>query len=134
MAPSTPHPDRIHVTFHHDGRTTRLETRTGESLLDALRSAGVEVNSHCNGKGTCGKCRVHVVHGDGEANERERHVLGGLVRDGWRLACQLDVHEDVEVTVPDARMAQVATDGTMPDLELNPVIVRGKACLPPPGL
>jgi len=134
MIPSTPRPDRIHITYHHGGRTTRLETRPGESLLDALRAAGVEINSHCNGKGTCGKCRVHVLHGDGEANERERRVLGAVVRDGWRLACQMDVHHDIEVTVPDTRAAQVSTDGTMPEIELDPVVVRGKACIPPPGL
>ncbi len=129
-----PHPDRVHVTFHHGGRTVRLETQVGRNLLDALREHGVEMQSVCNGKGTCGKCRVHLLHGDGAPNERERAALGGLVDDGWRLSCQLVAHEDLEVTVPDARDAQTMTDGELPPVELRPLVVRGKACLPEPSL
>ena len=129
-----PHPDRIHVTYHHGGRITRLETRPGETLLSALRAVGVAVASECGGKGKCGKCRVHLDRGDGAPSDRERIVLGGLVDQGWRLACQTVVHEDLEVTVPDVRRAQVSTDGTLPAVALDPVIVRGKACIPPPSL
>lgn len=128
------HPDRIHITYHHGGRTTRLETRAGETLLSALRTAGVAFNGDCGGKGTCGKCRIHLDRGDGAPNERELRVLDGLVEKGWRLACQVAVHEDLEVTVPDIRSAQVSTDGIVPPVVLDPVIVRGKACVPPPSL
>ncbi|MBO5556010.1 MAG: 2Fe-2S iron-sulfur cluster binding domain-containing protein, partial [Oscillospiraceae bacterium] len=39
-------------------RRLRLESREGETLLAALRRAGVAVTAPCGGNGTCGKCGV----------------------------------------------------------------------------
>ena len=33
----------------------------GETLLNALLDAGLFVDNPCNGKATCGKCRVRIV-------------------------------------------------------------------------
>lgn len=40
-----------------------VEARAGESLLSVIRRAGVELESPCNGLGTCGKCKVIVQEG-----------------------------------------------------------------------
>jgi uncharacterized 2Fe-2S/4Fe-4S cluster protein (DUF4445 family) len=43
------------VIFMPSGRRGRV--RHGENLLDAARHMGVEIESICGGRLTCGKCR-----------------------------------------------------------------------------
>lgn len=68
-----------------------IETAGTETLLDALRNAGLHPNAPCGGKGTCGKCRVLV---DGQE----------------RLACQTMVDRDMTVRLPKRQDAQILTD------------------------
>jgi uncharacterized 2Fe-2S/4Fe-4S cluster protein (DUF4445 family) len=41
---------------------------SGTPLLDALRSAGVAIESICGGKGTCRKCKVALTKGTCETH------------------------------------------------------------------
>jgi ferredoxin-NADP reductase len=52
-------------TFEVELRTSRvtLQVHAGESVLDAVREAGVPVESSC-GEGTCGTCETAVLAGD----------------------------------------------------------------------
>lgn len=53
-----------------------LSVVPGETLLTALRGAGLPINAACDGRGTCGKCRVRVIEGDaGPVSEGERRFL-----------------------------------------------------------
>jgi len=49
------------VVFQPSGR--QGDVATGTNLLDAARSLGVEIESICNGRQTCGKCQVVVEEG-----------------------------------------------------------------------
>ncbi len=71
----------------------------GTSILDAARMANVYIDSHCSGKGTCGKCKIRVVEGTVSPvalneikfiNENEREL-------GYRLACVARAGGDVTV-------------------------------------
>lgn len=77
-----------------------IEVQEGAVLLEVLRSWGYQPDAPCGGKGTCGKCRVLV---DGEE----------------RLACQVIIHRDMTVTLPEQESAQILTSGrrvlTQPD-------------------
>ena len=48
------------VAFPQSG--VEIVVERGVTLLDAARRAGLELESPCNGAGTCGKCRVSVDH------------------------------------------------------------------------
>jgi len=75
-----------------------------EVLLNALRKNGIQVQAVCGGLGLCGLCRVLITKGKvSESTEAEKKVLGGLIQEGWRLACQTRVLEDIEVVVPETR-------------------------------
>ncbi len=79
-----------HIIFYPDGK--RIEYSRGGSLLEAAKSAGVDVQSLCGGSGLCGKCKVIVREGSGSLspiNEVEkRFLLDREVEEGFRLACQ----------------------------------------------
>lgn len=100
------------VTFQPLGR--REPASAGEDLLTVARRAGVEIETSCGGKGTCGKCRVRVETAGAAAppdaretavsppTDTERRLLGAdLLAGGLRLACQTRVQADVRVFVPE---------------------------------
>ncbi|HDI74380.1 MAG TPA: DUF4445 domain-containing protein [Thermoprotei archaeon] len=73
-------------------------------LLDVLRRNGINIQAICGGLGLCGLCRVRVMSGAvSEPTEHEKRILGGLLSEGWRLACQTRVLGDLEIIVPEAR-------------------------------
>lgn len=85
-----------------DGTTAKV--RAGTTILEAALAAGVDLRHYCGGNSSCGTCRVEVV-GARAALSRpepmEALVLGAeAVGRGDRLACQAQVHGDVEVHVP----------------------------------
>src|SRR5208337_196696 len=71
-------------------------------ILDAAREAGVSIDARCNGKGTCGKCRIRVVEGDAGVSEWKEYQFispGDRVL-GYRLACMARVVGDATILVP----------------------------------
>ncbi|MBT2337981.1 MULTISPECIES: iron-sulfur-binding ferredoxin reductase [Pseudomonas] len=82
----------------------------GSNLLDALNGAGVAVPYSCRA-GSCHACLVQCVGGD--VRDSRPDALSPTQRDqGWRLACQCQVIEDVQIHTfdphRDGRAAQVA--------------------------
>ncbi len=78
-----------------------LSVEEGTSLLDAARSANVYVNSHCNGKSTCGKCKVRITEGAvTPVTLNEIKFISESDRElGYRLACTARVIGDVTVFI-----------------------------------
>ena len=76
-----------------------IEVKEGEILLRAALEAGVHINASCGGGGVCGKCRVKLEAGSVEGGVSDK--LGDEDREqGYRLACQSRVVEDLQVRVP----------------------------------
>jgi uncharacterized 2Fe-2S/4Fe-4S cluster protein (DUF4445 family) len=87
------------IRFLPSGRAVSAEP--GTSLLEAARSAGLELDSPCGGKGTCGKCIVRIASGDADSES-----LGVLSRDsvaeGFALACKTRaLKSPLEVELPE---------------------------------
>ena len=107
-------PDPL-VILMPSGRRGRV--KPGGSLLEAARQLGVEIESICGGRLTCGKCRVlveageftkHGIHSRAESltppEAGERELLERMGRRG-RLACAAGVQGDVLITVPEESLA-----------------------------
>ncbi len=78
----------------------KLQVHTGKSLLATLADQRIFLATACGGRGFCGLCRVKVRQGGGPAAERETKRLGeDLLRQGWRLACQIIVESDLSIEV-----------------------------------
>ena len=105
------------VIFMPAGR--RGTVPVGVSLLDAGRQLGVEIESICGGRQTCGRCQVQIEEGQFQkhrlvsrpenvspAGEVEMDLLKRLGSSGRRLACAALVEGDVLVTVPEESQAR----------------------------
>ncbi|RQD82652.1 MAG: DUF4445 domain-containing protein [Methanocalculus sp. MSAO_Arc2] len=79
-----------------------ISVSTGTNLLAALRSAGVQIESICGGKGECGKCRVIIDAGEHREKRRTQKILltPPERERGYRLACEIAVAGNMEVTIP----------------------------------
>ncbi|MBE2893960.1 NADH:ubiquinone reductase (Na(+)-transporting) subunit F [Spirabiliibacterium falconis] len=72
----------------------------GGKLLGALASKGIFVSSACGGGGSCGQCKVKVLKGGGDILPTEMsHISKKEAKEGWRLSCQVNVKNDMEVEV-----------------------------------
>lgn len=73
----------------------------GGKLLFALGDQGIYLPSACGGQGTCGECKVVVKEGGGSILATEKSTLTrGEVREGYRLACQVAVKDNMKLQVP----------------------------------
>jgi 3-ketosteroid 9alpha-monooxygenase subunit B len=78
----TPH----EIVVHLGGRTYRIAYEPGETLLEAMRRAGLPAPFLCE-QAVCGTCMVRCLKG--EVILRENHVLSDDdLAQGYRLACQ----------------------------------------------
>ncbi|MEU1179561.1 FAD-dependent oxidoreductase [Streptomyces sp. NPDC005820] len=67
----------------------------GQSVLDAANAVGVALPQSC-GEGACGTCRVRVLSGAHETDDRGMFSAEELAA-GWRLACQTLPTEDLVI-------------------------------------
>ncbi len=79
-----------------------LEVDGGQTLLSALNESKVFIPSACGGRGSCGHCKITVRAGGGPVLPTETPFLSrAQVRAGVRLACQVKIREDIEITIPE---------------------------------
>lgn len=80
-----------------------LAAARGDKLLNALAANDVLLAAACGGRGTCGQCRVTVVAGGGPILPIERSLITrGEAAAGERLACQVPLHENLSIRLPDS--------------------------------
>ena len=67
-----------------------LQQNQNRTVLELLRAQGEYLDAPCNGKGTCGKCRI-IIEETQKADPpkpREKEVFTEKeLEEGWRLSC-----------------------------------------------
>jgi uncharacterized 2Fe-2S/4Fe-4S cluster protein (DUF4445 family) len=122
----------------------------GLTLLEAARQLGVELESICGGRQTCGKCQVVIETGEFakhairseedhvspmEAVEAEYCRANGI--EGRRLACAARMQGDLVLNVPEesqARKQIVAKAASDRVIEVQPAVRQVYVELPPASL
>ncbi len=95
LAPSGP----VKITINGE---KEIEVGSGDSLLTTLGNQKIFLPSACGGGGTCIQCECHVLEGGGEALPTETpHFTRKELKDGIRLACQVKVKQDMNITIPE---------------------------------
>ena len=116
--PSPPPPSADpYVIFMPSGR--RRHVASGTTLLEAARLMGVEIESICGGRLTCGKCKVRIEEGafskHGIVSSQQHLSAPTAAEEAWlrqaddenmRLACNARVWGDVLAFVPAESRAQ----------------------------
>lgn len=103
-SPENPSPT-VDITFN--GGARRFAARPGMTVFAACRVNGVYLPTGCGAQGRCGLCRVRVESGEpGGPTEKETARLSAdLLADHWRLACQVKVAGDLDLSVPEWALA-----------------------------
>jgi uncharacterized 2Fe-2S/4Fe-4S cluster protein (DUF4445 family) len=132
-------PSTHRVVFQPSGR--QAQVADGTSLLDAARQLGVDIDSICGGRQTCGKCKILVENGAfakhaiesaaGHATPADAAELAYFERHpaaagaGARLSCAACVAGDLLVTVPpesQARKQIIRKTATERAITIDPVL------------
>jgi len=100
------------------------------SVLEAAQAQGIDLSSLCNGKGTCGKCKVKIEKGLetlGPLTPQElRHITEEEMKANYRLACQIRPPASIVVYVPERSRVgkqRLQTEGLeVPVKTLNPFV------------
>ena len=124
------------VILMPSGRRGRVAP--GTSLLDAARNLGVEIESICGGRLTCGKCKVRIedgifqkhgiISGQGHVSpptKEELELLQNMGSEDCRLSCVAYVQDDVLAFVPEESRAQkqiIRKSATERVIEVAPAI------------
>jgi Na+-transporting NADH:ubiquinone oxidoreductase subunit F len=91
-----------------------IEVASGSSLLSTLSGQKVFLPSACGGGGTCIQCECHVLEGGGEALPTETpHFTRKELASGARLACQVKVKQDMNITIPEEVFGIKKWEGTV---------------------
>lgn len=136
------------VIFQPAGR--RGEVDEGKTLLEAARDLGVDLESICGSKKTCGKCKVRIDEGyfEKDAIDSRMSHLSQLIEDekkfikpedgpNIRLACTAEIQGDVKIFVPEKSRAGkqvVRKTATERAIALNPAVKKYHIELTPPTL
>ncbi len=79
-----------------------IEVPSGGTLLSTLGNQKIFLPSACGGGGTCIQCECHVHDGGGEALPTETpHFTRKELQHGARLACQVKVKQDMDISIPE---------------------------------
>ena len=90
----------VHIAINDDPEKS-IDTSAGGKLLFKLAERGVFLSSACGGGGSCGQCKVKIFEGGGDVLPTElAHLNKGMVREGWRLGCQVAVKQNLKIEVP----------------------------------
>lgn len=102
-----------------------IEYLPGKSLLQILLENEVFVDNPCNGRGSCGKCKIRHVEGNLPAiSETERKLLKAEeIHSGLRLSCLVTPQEDISIEILEKeRNHKILDKGYMPDFEFKPAV------------
>jgi len=86
----------------NDDDDKSIVTPAGGKLLQTLAASNVFLSSACGGGGTCAQCKCKVFEGGGDMLPTEAsYITKKEAEEGWRLACQVAVKQDMKIEVED---------------------------------
>jgi uncharacterized 2Fe-2S/4Fe-4S cluster protein (DUF4445 family) len=125
---------RVRLHFAPADREVRVPP--GVSVFEAASWNGIAIDSTCGGHGTCKKCKVRLLSGEAPVNPLDERAFDAeQLASGWRLACLVSTHEDLDVEVPPlVTRPKAATVGAGRQVILRPAIQKRYVELAEPTL
>lgn len=105
-------------------KVVEKKVEEGTKLLDFLYKSRIDINAHCNGHGTCGKCRIRVNGSGSLPKKKEAELLGSkALENGYRLACYNIINSDMDIYIDSPEgQAVIAQEGMESIFDVEPVI------------
>lgn len=95
----------------------KYKVESGENILGFLNKQKLFIPSACGGKATCGFCKVKVLAGGGDILPTEEAFIGKEeAKCGTRLACQVKISGNVDVSMPEYLLNAEEFKGTVTDV------------------
>ncbi|MBU2711568.1 NADH:ubiquinone reductase (Na(+)-transporting) subunit F [Zooshikella harenae] len=86
----------------NDDPEKSVTTAAGGKLLQTLAENNIFLSSACGGGGSCAQCKCKVLDGGGSIlPTEESHFNRREANEGWRLACQVPVKQNMKIEVPE---------------------------------
>ncbi len=101
-----------------------LNAFIGQNLMEVLMKNNILMENPCNGKGTCGKCKVLITDGVGQPSKTDAlHLSNQDIEKGYRLACSYKVSNDIEVIITSKEESiSILTAGKERYVDIHPYI------------
>jgi uncharacterized 2Fe-2S/4Fe-4S cluster protein (DUF4445 family) len=125
------------INIHSKTGVVEESAAAGTNLRQFLQQNHYELDSPCNGKGTCGKCQVRLsgVNLPKPTLPEQAVFNPAALATGYRLACQITINQALQVHLEKAQLpAQVMTEGKMRRFPLAPAVTKRLITLPPATL
>lgn len=87
------------VKVNFKSHNKEVDCNKGDSLLEVARKSNIFIDAPCGGNVSCGKCKIKVLKGNLDT-EKTLHISDEEWNQGYRLACNSKVIEDIEIEVP----------------------------------
>jgi len=94
--------NKKYVSIDIPSHNRKITVYSRASIAEALRLAGIGIETPCGGHGLCGGCIVKITHGEVELLDSDRNLIPEeLLRAGYRLACRTRGFKgDITIDVP----------------------------------
>ena len=79
-----------------------------KTLLDFLVDKNIPINASCGGRGRCGLCRVRIQKPPPPNDIEALLISEKLLKNDYRLACQKQTSEDIELFMPKVKAKKTA--------------------------
>ncbi len=111
------------ITVHNNGESVTIPAAKDITLLELLKRNGFFIESPCNGRGNCGKCRIKINNKEHSYTKDEKKILSAEeMQIGIHLACMCRIKENMEITLmQQTRNASIQTDAYVPVVSGTPV-------------
>ncbi|AOY77496.1 ASKHA domain-containing protein [Clostridium formicaceticum] len=106
-------------------RNKAIEYMPDKDLLQLLLENEVFVDNPCNGKGSCGKCKIRFLEGKLPAisETEEKFLKQEEIHAGVRLSCLVIPQEDITIEIlQKERKHEILTKGYLPEFHFHPAI------------
>ncbi len=100
------------VKVYFGNKIKNISVEEKSNLLSILANNGIELTAPCGGNGICGKCKVKIKPATEVLNDEKKLLTEEEINEGIRLACFVDVVNDLEVFV-DSKEFSVLTNSAV---------------------
>ncbi|AZV55755.1 ASKHA domain-containing protein [Clostridium sp. AWRP] len=113
-----------------------IRVKPGKNLFNVLMDKGIFIDSPCNGKGICGKCKVKVIKGLKEPTPLDiKQLTKEELESGFRLSCNFTINEDAEIVLLEKNKdMEVLINGTEQQYTLDTVVKKKYLVIEKPSI